>query len=168
MLERFDEAARRAFARAGELALEAGRPELDTDLLLLALAETRPFRLETFTATPEALRGRMAVRDTRGLLRTLGVDLDEVRRAAPGVLGPWRMERFLLRVTLYGPRGQVALAMHTRKVVEVALYGRRAGVVTGEGLVRGLLADRRNGAVGHLRATGVNVGALAGEAGMRS
>lgn len=170
MFTRFADAARAAVIEAGTLALDAGRPALDTDFLLLALAETRPFTLAEFTATPEALRARVATRDTRALLATLGIDLDEVRRRTrrgPDDTGRWRLTRSRLRplrVTLYGPLGQIPLTAHARKVIEVALW--RPGQVTGERLLWGLLADGANGAARHLQAAGVDVRALVGEVGM--
>ncbi|WP_336216505.1 Clp protease N-terminal domain-containing protein [Nonomuraea sp. LPB2021202275-12-8] len=170
MLTRFTGAARRAMVRAGTLALDAGRPTLDTGLLLLALAETRPFVLGTFTATPEAVREHVDTGDARGLLATLGIDLDEVRRRTRGGADDparWRLARTPfkpLRVVLYGPLGEVPLAMHARKAVEVAMW--RPGPVTGERLLWGLLADGSNGAGRILRAVGVEVPALVEEAGI--
>jgi hypothetical protein len=158
--------------RAGMLALDAGRPTLNTDLLLLALAETRPFALDAFTATPEAVRGHVDTGDAHALLATLGIDLAEVRRRIrPGTGDPtrWRLTRSRLRplrVTLYGPLGAIPLAMHARKAVEVAQALRRPGPVTGESLLWGLLADGSYGAARILRATGVDLCALVRETGM--
>ncbi|MFI6291708.1 Clp protease N-terminal domain-containing protein [Nonomuraea sp. NPDC050790] len=166
MFERFTESARHAFVTAGVLALEAGHRRLDTDMLLLALAETRPFSLATFTATADALRGRLDLRDTRALLAGLGISLDEVRQRTWSP-GEWRLTRHRLRplrVVLYGPRGEIVLAGAARKVVEVALW--RPGAVTGERLLWGLLADGGNGAARHLQRVGVNVRALVAEVGM--
>ncbi|MFI6321709.1 Clp protease N-terminal domain-containing protein [Nonomuraea sp. NPDC050556] len=165
MFTRFTEAARRAFVRAGTLAIEAGRPVLDTDLLVLGLAEVRPFDLESFTATADDVRGRVPVDSGRDLLASLGIDVDEIRRRArvdaddPSL---WRLRRVLLRVTLHGPLGSIPLSMHCRKVVEVALW--KPGAVTGERLLWGLLADFSNGAAGLLHATGIDLRALAVEA----
>ncbi|MFI6385837.1 Clp protease N-terminal domain-containing protein [Nonomuraea sp. NPDC050540] len=167
MFARFTDTARHAFVTAGVLALEAGHRRLGTDMLLLALAETRPFELTSFTATAASLRERLDLRDTRALLAGLGISLDEVRgRALPGV-GEWRLARHRLRplhVVLYGPRGEIALTGGARKVVEVAMW--RPGAVTGESLLWGLLADGDNGAARHLQGAGVNVRALVSEVGM--
>lgn len=170
MFASFTEPARRAMIRAGILALDAGRPALTTDLLLLALAETRPFTLGAFTATPESVRAHVDTGDAHALLATLGIDLAEVhRRTRPGTDDParWRLTRSRLRplrVTLYGPLGAIPLAMHARKVVEVARW--RPGPVTGESLLWGLLADGSNGAARILRATGVDLCTLVRETGM--
>ncbi|MBB5083815.1 hypothetical protein HNR40_009320 [Nonomuraea endophytica] len=164
MFARFTDSARHAFVTAGVLALEAGHGRLGTDMLLLALAETRPFSLDSFTATAASLRERLELRDTRALLAGLGISLDDVRqRTLPGV-GEWRLTRHRLRplrVVLYGPRGEIALTGGARKVVEVALW--RPGAVTGESLLWGLLADGGNGAARHLQGAGVNVRALVNE-----
>ncbi|WP_162795451.1 Clp protease N-terminal domain-containing protein, partial [Nonomuraea lactucae] len=96
MLSRFTEPATRAMIKAGALALDAGHPALTTDLLLLALAETRPFTLDAFTATPEAVRAHVDTGDARALLATLGIDLDEVRRrtrAGTDAPARWRLTR---------------------------------------------------------------------------
>ncbi|NUR83069.1 MAG: hypothetical protein HOY71_03165 [Nonomuraea sp.] len=170
MFERFTQEAREAVVRAGVLALDAGRPVLDADLMLLGVAEVRPFSLESFTASAADLRTRMSLGDPRPLLATLGIDLDEVRRRTRGWAdGPesWSLSRSRLRplrVTLYGPLGRIPLAMHARKVIEVAMW--KPGPVTGERLLWGLLADGANGAGRLLSRAGVDVHALVREAGI--
>lgn len=170
MLARFTDGAGRTMIRAGILAFDAGRRALDTDLLLLALAEERPFTLASFTASPEAVRERVDTGRARELLATLGIDLDQVRRRnRQGAQDPrrWRMARpplRPLRVTLYGPLGELPLTMHARKAVEVALW--KPGPVTGERLLWGLLADGANGTARVLRAVGVDLVALTEEAGI--
>ncbi|SEH02833.1 Clp amino terminal domain-containing protein, pathogenicity island component [Nonomuraea solani] len=168
MFARFTEDARRAVVKAGIHALDAGRPTLDPDLMLLALAEVRPFALASFTASADDVRERVAAPDPRPLLATLGIDLDEVhRRTRAGADEPalWTLRRSRvrpLRVTLYGPLGQIPLAMHTRKVIEVAQW--RPGPVTGERLLWGLLADHANGAARILYDSGVDLRQLVREA----
>ncbi|MFI7130399.1 Clp protease N-terminal domain-containing protein [Nonomuraea sp. NPDC050153] len=168
MFARFTEGARRAVVRAGTLALDAGRSTLDADLLLLGVAEVRPFSLESFTASEADVRARVDVGDARALLATLGIDLDAVHRrsrAGLDVPGLWSLRRSRvrpLRVTLYGPLGQIPLAMHARKVIEVAMW--RPGPVAGEDLLWGLLADHANGAAAILRDAGVDLTALIREA----
>ncbi|MFI6594667.1 hypothetical protein ACIBHX_00370 [Nonomuraea sp. NPDC050536] len=70
----------------------------------------------------------------------------------------------VLRVTLHGPLGSIPLAPHTRKVIEVAMA--KAGPVTGERLLWGLLADPANGAAHLLSRTGTNLESLVAEAGI--
>ncbi|MGW4962925.1 Clp protease N-terminal domain-containing protein [Nonomuraea sp. NPDC004186] len=168
MFARFTEGARRAVVKAGILALDAGRPALDADVLLLGVAEVRPFSLAAFTASEADVRARVDVRDARSLLATLGIDLDAVhQRTRAGLDAPslWSLRRSRvrpLRVTLYGPLGEIPLAMHSRKAIEVAMW--RPGPVAGEDLLWGLLADHANGAAAILRDAGVDLAALIREA----
>ncbi|MEV1170230.1 Clp protease N-terminal domain-containing protein [Nonomuraea sp. NPDC049784] len=168
MFDRFTEGARRAVVKAGILALDAGRSALDADLMLLGVAEARPFSLPSFTASAADVRARVDVGDARSLLATFGIDLDAVhRRTRTGLDAPglWSLRRSRvrpLRVTLYGPLGEIPLAMHARKVIEVARW--RPGPVTGERLLWGLLADHANGAATILRDAGVNLSELVREA----
>ncbi|GAA3103052.1 hypothetical protein [Nonomuraea salmonea] len=168
MFARFAEGARAAVVAGGIHALDAGLPALDTGPLLLGLAEVRPFRLEHFTAAPRRRAPARRAARPPALLATLGIDLDEVhRRTRAGAADPrrWSLRRSRLRplrVTLYGPLGELPLTMHARKVVEVAAS--RPGPVTGERLLWGLLADAANGAERMLRASGVNVSAVVREA----
>jgi Clp amino terminal domain, pathogenicity island component len=156
--------------RAGIHALDAGRPALDAGLMLLGVAEVRPFELRSFTASAADVRERVALPDPRPLLATLGIDLDEVRRRTrqgtddPGLWTLRRSRVRRLRVVLYGPLGEIPLAMHARKAIEVAMW--KPGPVTGERLLWGLLADGRNGAGRILCESGVNVRELVQEAGI--
>ncbi|MEV4168860.1 hypothetical protein [Nonomuraea sp. NPDC049709] len=170
MFDRYTEGARRAMVRAGILALDAGRPALDADVILLGVAEVRPFSLPSFTASAADVRERVDVPDPGSLLATLGIDLAEVhRRTRAGTDEPerWTLRRSRvrpLRVTLYGPLGQIPLAMHARKVIEVAQW--RPGPITGERLLWGLLADYANGVGRILCDAGVNLPDLVREAGI--
>ncbi|MCK2215338.1 hypothetical protein MF672_016310 [Actinomadura sp. ATCC 31491] len=170
MFDKFAEGARRAVVRAGILALDAGRPALDADLMLLGLAEVRPFTLRTFTATAAAaVRERVDTNDSRTLLATLGIDLDRVHRSTrSGTDDPraWSLRRTParpLRVVLYGPLGQLPLAMHARKAVEVAVWRGSGRPATGEDLLWGLLADHANGAARILTDAGVDLRELVRE-----
>lgn len=164
MLARFTDQARQCVIHAGILALEARRRTLDPDLLVLALAETRPFALASFVSTPEALRRLVDTGRDHELLAALGIDAPEIRRRARlHAPGQWRLERTrLLRVTLHGPLGSIQLAARTRKVIEVATW--KPGPVTGERLLWGLLADSANGAARLLATTGTNLESLVTEA----
>lgn len=133
--------------------------------------------------TPEAvgaeIRSREAARGRAGdreLLAAIGVDLDEIRRRLPARREDplaWRLTRSPLRplnVTLSGPAGDLLLTARARKVVEVALYTSSAGTVTGskvtgEDLLKGLLADSSNASVSILRGLGVDLRGLAASIG---
>jgi hypothetical protein len=165
MLDRFTDQARRTLVKAGTLALDAGLPALTPDLMLFALMQTHAGR---FPVSADDIS--LDIPDSRSLLATLGIDLDAVhRRTRQGTDDParWRLTRSLLRplrVTLYGPLGSVPLAMHTRKVVEVAMW--RPGPVTGDRLLWGLLADYSNGVGQTLCSAGVDLSALVEAAGI--
>jgi len=160
MFASFDPAARRAVIRAGRLAAEHGRRELDTEFLLLALTETRAVD----GVTADAVRARIPGPTDRELLATLGIDV-----VPPPLedLGTWRLQRSPLRplrVTLTGPATDLPLAMQARKAVEVAQYyaKREGGQVTPPHLVLGLLADRRSESVRILHRLGADLRALWG------
>jgi hypothetical protein len=176
---KFTPSARQALVEAGLLAVDAGHDLLDEDVILLALAKTRPFEepLDSFGLTAETARtaiiagGGGAVRPhDRELLATLGIDLDEVRRRMSGltpVNDPARWTLFRsrwrpLRVILSGPARDLMLTGKARKVVEVAMnWHGSTGRVTGEDLLRGLLADSSNRSVRIMCRNGVNLRRLA-------
>ncbi len=163
MFASFDPTARRVVIRAAGLAAEYGRRTLDTDLLLLALAEAHAVD----GVTADAVRARITGPTDRELLATLGIDLDVVRPRVEEDLGAWRLRRSPLRplrVTLTGPAAEFELTAHARKVVEVAHhYARRGGAtIKPPHLVLGLLADGRNRSVRILHRGGVDLRALWG------
>ncbi|MFC4592491.1 hypothetical protein [Sphaerisporangium corydalis] len=181
IFEKFTPSARGAMVRAGLLARDAGRDVLDEDVILLALAETRPFEapLGSFAPEPDAVRAAVVAGDgatDRELLATLGIDLAEIRRRMPGPVDDparWRLRRSRtrpLRVVLYGPAGGLVLTGKARKVVEVAMNRRGptrgpAGRVTGEDLLCGLLADGSNRSLQIMRGAGVDPYRLAADLG---
>ncbi|GAA3797799.1 hypothetical protein GCM10022226_16450 [Sphaerisporangium flaviroseum] len=176
---KFTPSARQAMVEAGLLAADAGHDLLDEDLILLALAKTRPFDepLGGFDLTTEAVRTAMtaagggAVRPhDRELLATLGIDLDEVRRRASGLArvddpARWTLFRSRWRplaMILSGPAHDLVLTGRARKVVEVAMnWHGSTGRVTGEDLLRGLLADGSNRSVRIMGGNGVDLRRLA-------
>ncbi|WP_283134442.1 Clp protease N-terminal domain-containing protein [Rhizohabitans arisaemae] len=175
-LDGFTPRARHAVIHAGLLARETGHPALDDELLLLALAELRPFErpLPSFTVQADAVRTEIdhRARD-RVLLSGLGIDLDEVRLrmaalAPRPVTAPWRLRRrrlLPLRVTLTGPGTALRLTGQARKAVEVAVWYDRGAPATGEGLLWGLLADGSNPSVSIMRRLGADLRRLARDIG---
>jgi ClpA/ClpB-like protein len=158
MFTRFDPTARRAVIRAGRLAAEYGRRALDTDFLLLALAEAHAVD----GVSADAVRARITGPTDRELLATLGIDLDAVRPRVEDDLGAWRLRRSPLRplrVALTGPGVEVELTMHARKAVEVALcHARHGGTsVKPPHLVLGLLADSSSPSVRLLHRLGADL-----------
>jgi hypothetical protein len=184
MFGRFTPGARRAVVQAGIGSLEAGRPRLDTDFLLLGLAEVPDAApaLEEHGVGPGIVRAEIHLPagashrwGDRELLAALGIDLDLVRRLASqgAAIRPddptlWRLYRSParpLRVALAGPAGTLVLTGRGRKVVEVASWaaaraGGRRTPITGEHLLWGLLADGSNESVRILRRLGVDLRAL--------
>ncbi|GAA1502769.1 hypothetical protein GCM10009677_38100 [Sphaerisporangium rubeum] len=177
MFRRYTASAHRAMARAGLLSLEAGRTVLDEDAVLLALAETRPFEgpLGEFSLDAEAVRVSVVPPGEGESLAALGIDTGRVRRRMAGLFpvddpAHWHLRRSTvrpLRVTLYGPVGELVLTARARKVVEVAAH-HGGTVVTGEDLLRGLLADGRNRSISLLRHHGVPLHPLAAALGLTS
>jgi len=107
MFERFTPAARQVVVRAQEEARAFGHPWLGTEHLLLGvLAEPQAPAVSVLSDLGVTLdTGRAALRKLVGLgrgglgesdadaLRTLGIDLDEVRRRAEARFGPGALDR---------------------------------------------------------------------------
>jgi ATP-dependent Clp protease ATP-binding subunit ClpA len=183
MFERFTPAARQVVVRAQEEARRLGHPWLGTEHLLLGmLAEPQAPGVRALTDVGVTVdTGRAALRQLVGrgglsesdaeALRTLGIDLDEVRRRmeasfGPGALDhgprrrprrrpPWRRARCqptdVTGHLPFMPRAKRALERAHREAI--ALGDRDIGV---EHLLLGLLDPRRNMAVELLRHLGAN------------
>ncbi|HEX6347029.1 Clp protease N-terminal domain-containing protein [Umezawaea sp.] len=163
MFARFDPTARRVVVRAGRLAGEYGRRTLDTDFLLLALAEAHAVD----DVTADAVRARIGGQTDRELLATLGIDLDALRPRVDDDPGAWSLRRSRLRplrVTLTGPTTAFELTAQARKAVEVAAHhARRGGTpIKPPHLVLGLLADGRSRSGQILHRLGADVRTLWG------
>ena len=116
MFERFTPAARQVVVRAQEEARTFGHPWLGTEHLLLgALAEPQASGVSVLTDLGVTLdSGRAALRQLVGsgglgesdadALRTLGIDLDEVRRRVEASFGPGALDYPWL--SLNAPRQQ--------------------------------------------------------------
>lgn len=164
MFARFTPHSKRMVVRGGVLAAEFGRHRLDTDFLLLAVAESQV--IDNVSAT--AVRAWIGGESDRELLATLGIDLDVVRERLGGVPDNpalWDLRRSAirpLRVTLSGPSGELLLTGQARKAVEVALHHahRRGSQVSANDLVLGLLADHHNESVRILHRLGADLRTL--------
>jgi hypothetical protein len=161
MFDRFSFSARRSLTRAGALARRAGLTEIDTDALLLALADDSEVSdvLARYGATDLAVRdviacwwGWRAAPDDELMLAAVGIDVERVRPLLPTGLDEtagWRLARSRLRplrVSLIGPTGAQVLSGPARRVIEVAVWrGHRRGGHPGEtDLLWGMLLDPRS------------------------
>ena len=171
MFERFCQDARRAVVRAREEAAVAGQGEIGCEHLLLGLlAEPGPAAAAMTAAGLEltALRSRLPQAgreepDTldADALASVGIDLDQVRRAAEATFGPGALDR-ARRARSRRP-GRMRLTAEAKKALELAL---RAAVelrhreLTGGHLMIGILNQGHNGALDLLSAFAASPAAL--------
>src|SRR5215472_7203277 len=171
MFERFRQDARRAVARAREEAAAAGQGEIGCEHLLLGLlAEPGPAAAAMTAAGLElaALRSRLpqagrAEPDAldADALASVGIDLDQVRRAAEATFGPGALDR--ARRARDRKPGRMRLTAEAKKALELAL---RAAVqlrhreLTGGHLLIGIIDQGHNGALALLSAVAASPAAL--------
>src|ERR1700722_15609949 len=108
MFERFEPAARQAFADAKEEADRAGQDEIRSEHMLIGLLRAPGPAADALTAAGLELaalrarlpRGREALVELDGpdaldasALSTIGIDLDAVRRATDAAFGPGALDR---------------------------------------------------------------------------
>jgi len=171
MFEKFRQDARRAVARAHEEAAAAGQGEIGCEHLLLGLlAEPGPAAAAMTAAGLElaALRDRLpkASREQpdpldADALASLGIDLDQVRRAAEARFGRGALDRAGLAL----PRrpGRMRLTPDAKKALELALraaVGLRHREITGGHVLIGIIDQGNNGALDLLATTTVDAAAL--------
>jgi ATP-dependent Clp protease ATP-binding subunit ClpA len=158
MFERFRQDARRAVVRAREEAAVAGQGEIGCEHLLLGLlAEPGPAAAAMTAAGLEltALRSRLpqAGREEpdaldADALASVGIDLDQVRRAAEATFGPGALDR-ARRARARRP-GRMRLTAEAKKALELALraaVGLRHRELTGGHLLIGIIDQGHNGAL---------------------
>ena len=166
MFERFTSRARSVVGRAQEDARELGQPSIGTSLILLGIAEASD------TAGGRVLHalgiGEDDVRDDirraserrdpafseadEDALRSVGIDLEEVRRSVEETFGPGALDRGR------GSRGHIAFTRGAKKALELSL---REALALGhkhigtEHLLLGLVRDEQSSAARILAARGV-------------
>lgn len=163
MFERFHQDARRAVVRAREEAAAAGQGEIGCEHLLLGLlAEQGPAAAAMTAAGLEltGLRSRLpqagrAEPDTldADALASVGIDLDQVRRAAEATFGPGALDR-ARRARARRP-GRMRLTAEAKKALELALHAAvelRHRELTGGHLLIGIIDQGHNGALDLLSA----------------
>ena len=156
MFERFTNEARAAATNAGEEACALGHATIGAAHLLLGVA-VGPGRaaaaLRAAGATPDALRAALAEevgvpaarRPDPEALRSLGIELDEVRRRVEDAFGPGALERTRAAggpqgsAPRFGPDGKKSLELALR--VALSLGDRR--IVAGHVAIGACLSDDR-------------------------
>ncbi|MBO0818560.1 MAG: hypothetical protein J2P30_25790 [Actinobacteria bacterium] len=171
MFERFCQDARRAVVRAREEAVAAGRGEIGCEHLLLGLlAEAGPAAtamtaagLELTVLRSRLLQASRAESDAldADALASVGIDLDQVRRAAEATFGPGALDR-ARRARARRP-GRMRFTADAKKALELALHaavGLRHRELTGGHLLIGIIDQGHNGALDLLSAFAIDPAAL--------
>jgi ATP-dependent Clp protease ATP-binding subunit ClpA len=169
MFERFTVDARQAVKLAQEEARRLGHGFIGPEHLLLGLAAVRSGpaweSLDDFGLGLERLRERVAVMvgspvlDAEALA-SLGIDLDEVRRATEASFGPGALDR---RPGKCGPGGHIPFTPRAKKTLEMSLRAalklKSREITTGHVLL-GVLDTRGNAGLHVLDMAGVDQEAL--------
>ena len=169
MFERFTVDARVAVQLAQEEARRLGHGFIGCEHLLLGLAAvpngSARESLDAFGLGLDDLRERVAIMvgspelDAEALA-SLGIDLDEVRRATEASFGPGALDR---RPGKCGPGGHIPFTPRAKKALELSLRAalkmKSHEITTGHVLL-GVLDTRGNAGLHVLDLAGVGVGAL--------
>ena len=171
MFERFGRDARRAVVHAHEEAAAAGQGEIGCEHLLLGLLAGPGPAAAAMTAEGlelSALRSRLPQAgraDPDALdadaLASVGIDLDQVRRAAEATFGPGALDR-ARRARARRP-GRMRFTAEAKKALELALHTvveLRHRELAGGHLLIGIIDQGRNGALDLLSAFAVSPAAL--------
>lgn len=158
MFERFGQDARRAVVRAREEAAMAGQGDIGCEHLLLGLlAEPGPAAAAMSAAGLElsGLRSRLPHSDRAepdaldaDALASVGIDLDQVRRAAEATFGPGALDR--ARHARARRPGRMRFTADAKKALELALHAAvelRHRELTGGHLLIGIIDQGHNGAL---------------------
>ena len=171
MFERFRQDARRAVMRAREEAAAAGQGEIGCEHLLLGLlAEPGPAAaamaaegLELSAVRSQLPRAERAEPDALDAeaLASVGIDLDQVRRAAEATFGPGALDR--ARRPRARRSGRMRFTAEAKKALELTLRAAaelRQRELTGGHLLIGIIDQGNNGALDLLSAFAVSPAAL--------
>jgi ATP-dependent Clp protease ATP-binding subunit ClpA len=178
MFERFGQDARRAVVRAHEEAAAAGQGETGCEHLLLGLLAAPGPAAAAMTAAgleltalrsrlPQASRAEPDALDAldADALASVGIDLDQVRRAADATFGPGALDR--ARRAQDRRAGRMRLTADAKKALALALQaavGLRHRELTGGHLLIGIIDQGRNGALDLLSASAADPAALRADA----
>jgi len=171
VFERFRQDARRAMVRARDEAALAGHGQIGCEHLLLGLAaEPGPAAAAMTAAGLELTALRDALPRPGGsepdpldadALALVGIDLDQVRRAAEATFGPGALDR--ARRGLTRRPGRMPLTADAKKALELALraaVGLRHRELTSGHLLIGVIDQGHNGATSLLAACSVDAATL--------
>lgn len=172
MFERFTQSARAAVTAAQDEARMLDRPSIGTEHVLIGLAgdgsDPAAQALRSTGVTAATLRDAARRRSVEDLdadaLALLGIDLDQVRRAAESRFG-----RGALDATPGGhaPRGHIPFSAPAKQALAAAVRQAthlRTGSISSGHLLLGLLSDDKSAATAVLQACGVDVGDLKADA----
>jgi len=171
VFERFHQDARRAVGRAQDEAVRAGQPRIGCEHLLLGLlAEPGPAAaaltaagLELATLRDRLPRGDQAEPDplNADALASVGIDLDQVRRAAEATFGPGALDR--AGHARARRRGPIFLTAETKKALELSLRAaqqlRHREINSGHLLI-GIIDQGHNRALGLLADSAIDAAGL--------
>lgn len=166
MFERFTAQARAVVVRAQEDARELAQPSIGTPMILLGIAEARDTAggrvLDALGIREDDIRDDIRRASERepafsdedeDALRSVGIDLDEVRRSVEETFGPGALDRGR------GSPGHIPFTPGAKKALQLAL---REAIALGhrhigtEHVLLGLVRDERSSAVRILAARGAD------------
>ena len=169
MFERFHQDARRVVERDRHEAAQAGQGQIGCEHLLLGLLAEPGLAAAALTATGldlRALRERLPQASQQQpnpldaeALASVGIDLDQVRRAADARFGPGALGR----AAQARRPGRMRFTTDAKKALELAVrtaVGRRHREITGGHLLIGIIDQGHNGALDLLAAAGADAATL--------
>lgn len=168
MFERFTTSARTAVTLAQQEARMLDRSQIGTEHVLIGLAGTgadpAAQALRSAGVTADALRAAARLRSGDHLdadaLALLGIDLDQVRRAAEERFGRGALDA---ATSGHAPSGHIPFSGPAKKALAAAVSqatALRTGSISSGHLLLGLVVDADGAAVRVLRSCGVDVASL--------
>jgi ATP-dependent Clp protease ATP-binding subunit ClpA len=177
MFERFTGEARDVVANAQDEARALRHPFIGTEHLLLAMLTTEGVGGELLTARGmDADAVRRQLREWDGgadsnldpeALATLGIDLDEVRRAAEERFGPGALAANARPM----PKGHIPFTRRAKKVLELALYEAgdlNSNSINSGHMLLGVIREKSGIGARLIRDAGIDVDELSAECRVRA